>query len=188
MRHIVNAIEQRKLPASIGAIIVNNSESSIFDWAKDKGLNVTHISNKTHPQHTVEDGAILDTLQSTNTDYIVLSGYMKKLGAKTLSHYDGHILNVHPALLPRFGGKGMYGDHVHAAVLGAGDSVSGATIHLVTANYDEGPILKQQQVPVHADDTIDSLRQRIQAIEPVLYLETLQNLIETKREKGTALF
>ena len=99
---------------------------------------------------------------------------MKPIGPRTLAAYRRRILNVHPALLPRFGGKGMYGDAVHQAVLDAGAPVTGATIHLVDELYDHGPPVARRKVPVLPNDTVDSLRDRVRVAEHTLYVDTLQ--------------
>ncbi len=122
------------------------------------------------------DQAILDVLLRYEIDWVILAGYMKKLGPKTLTRFQGRILNIHPALLPNYGGQGMYGPHVHAAVLAAGERETGVTIHLVDDKYDHGAILAQRKVPVLAGDTVDSLAQRVLAIEHEFFVETLGRL------------
>ena len=107
---------------------------------------------------------------------IVLAGYMKRLGPLTLSHYRGRVLNTHPALLPKFGGRGMFGDRVHEAVLAAGEKVSGATVHVVDGDYDTGPILSQIPVPVLPGDTTTTLRSRVQRVERSQYVTVLQRI------------
>ncbi|MGR9114594.1 MAG: phosphoribosylglycinamide formyltransferase [Gammaproteobacteria bacterium] len=176
-RHIIEAINKGELPGfETGIMITNNKDSAIYQWCHDNGIEVCHISAKTHPGH--EDEAIMQALQAANTEMIVLSGYMKKIGPKTLAHYNGKILNVHPSLLPKYGGQGMYGDFVHAAVLNAGETMSGATIHWVTGAYDEGPAILQKQVPVLPGDTVESLGLRVRAIEPDLYVEALKKITQ----------
>ena len=107
---------------------------------------------------------------------VALAGYMKMLGPRTLNAYRNRILNVHPALLPKFGGRGMYGDRVHKAVLASGDSVSGVTVHLVDEEYDHGPVVAQMQVPVLPGDTPDTLAARVLEQEHVLYPKTIQRI------------
>ena len=111
-------------------------------------------------------------------DIVILSGYMKKLGEQTLSHYAGAILNIHPALLPKFGGQGMYGIHVHEAVLAAGEQETGATVHLVIEDYDRGPIIAQEKVPVLSGDTPKSLQERVLKTEHALFKQVLINIAE----------
>lgn len=172
-RHIIEAVKKGKLPGfEIGILITNNGNSAIYQWCRDNGVEVYYISGKTHPNR--EDEAIKEHLLAAETELIVLSGYMKKIGPETLAQFAGKILNVHPSLLPKYGGKGMYGDFVHAAVLKAGETVSGATIHWVDGAYDEGPVILQKQVPVLPDDTVESLGQRVRAIEGDLYIEALK--------------
>jgi phosphoribosylglycinamide formyltransferase-1 len=102
---------------------------------------------------------------------------MKKLGPRTLERYEGHIINIHPALLPKFGGLGMYGARVHQAVLDAGEKETGVTIHLVDAEYDTGPIVAQCHVPVLADDTAESLAQRVLEQEHRFLVETIGKIV-----------
>jgi phosphoribosylglycinamide formyltransferase-1 len=179
-RHIIAAIEQKALAAELGVVITNNSDSAILRWCQEQHIPVHLINAKTHPDPESEDLAIMNTLTEAQTDLVVLSGYMKKIGPHTLARFNGHILNIHPALLPKHGGHGLYGDRVHEAVLKSGDTVSGASVHLINERYDEGPVLKQSHVPVLPDDTIASLRARVQATEGDLYLETLKDIVERK--------
>jgi phosphoribosylglycinamide formyltransferase-1 len=179
-RHIIAAIEQKALAAELGAVITNNSDSAILRWCQEQHIPVHLINAKTYPDPESEDLAIMNTLVEAQTDLVVLSGYMKKIGPHTLARFNGHILNIHPALLPKHGGHGLYGDRVHEAVLKSGDTASGASVHLINERYDEGPVLKQSHVPVLPDDTIASLRARVQATEGDLYLETLKDIIEGK--------
>jgi phosphoribosylglycinamide formyltransferase-1 len=109
---------------------------------------------------------------------VILAGYMKLLGPQTLARYRGRILNIHPALLPKFGGKGLYGKKVHEAVLAAGERVTGVTVHLVDERYDSGPILAQSEVPVLEGDTVDSLADRVLVREHELYAETIERIVQ----------
>ena len=177
MRFLHRAIVAEKLPARIVAVIVNNRYSHTFQWGQEHHLPVQHISAKTHPDPACEDLAIRDALCVANTDMVILSGYMKRLGPRTLSAFPNAVLNIHPSLLPKFGGQGMYGDRVHRAVLEARESVSGATVHFVNRNYDEGSILEQTRVKVEPTDSVDTLRRRVQAQEGPLYLRVLKRWI-----------
>ena len=115
-------------------------------------------------------------MKSHGVEVVALAGYMKKLGPRTLGAYRNRVLNVHPALLPKFGGWGMYGDRVHAAVLASGDRVSGVSVHLVDEEYDRGPVISQVEVPVLPDDTPETLAARVLAQEHTLYPKTLQRI------------
>jgi phosphoribosylglycinamide formyltransferase-1 len=116
---------------------------------------------------------IINTLKKHNVDTVILAGYMKKVSQELIAQFNNRVLNIHPALLPKFGGKGMYGMNVHKAVIEANEAVTGATIHLVNTNYDEGKILAQMQVPVFSDDTAETLAARVLEVEHQLYSDTL---------------
>ena len=176
-RALIAAMREGRLQAKPGIVVTNNRDSAIFHWCLDNDVAVRHISSKSHRGEDNADEAIATVLQDVGSDLVVCSGYMKRIGPCTLAAFPGSILNIHPALLPAYGGKGMYGDHVHAAVLEAGERQSGATVHIVTAGIDEGPIVLQESVPVQPDDDVAALRARIQALEPDLYLRALQRVL-----------
>jgi len=122
--------------------------------------------------------AVRQVLYRHQIDFIALAGYLKKLPAAIVREFRNRIVNIHPALLPSFGGKGMYGIHVHEAVLKAGVKVTGVTVHLVDEEYDHGPIVLQRAVEVHDDDTPETLAQRVLQVEHELYPEALQLFAE----------
>jgi phosphoribosylglycinamide formyltransferase-1 len=184
MQAIIDACKAGRLDARPCVVISNNSDSMALERAKNEGIPHYHISSQTHPG-PLEDEEILRVLQRHGVDTVILAGYMKKLGPMTLQAYRGRILNIHPALLPKFGGKGMYGKRVHEAVLAAGEKVTGVTIHSVDENYDAGPIINQCQVPVLEGDTVDSLAERVLKHEHVLYVETLQKIADGRIILGT---
>ena len=124
-------------------------------------------------------------MKSHGVEVVALAGYMKKLGPRTLGAYRNRVLNVHPALLPKFGGRGMYGDRVHAAVLASGERVSGVTVHLVDEEYDRGPVISQVEVPVMPDDTPETLAARTLAQEHILYPQTLQRIASGEIDLST---
>ncbi len=177
MQAIIDACKSGRLDAKPCVVISNNSGSMALQRAKNEGIPHYHISALTHPG-TLEDEEILRVLKRHGVDTVVLAGYMKMLGPATLGAYRGRILNIHPALLPKFGGKGMYGKRVHEAVLAAGETVTGVTIHIVDEHYDTGPIIAQCQVPVLPEDTVESLAERVLKHEHVLYAETLQKIAD----------
>lgn len=176
-RFLISAMREGRLAARLGIVITNNRDSAIFHWCLDNDVPVRHISSKTHRGADLADEAIATVLQEAGTDVVVCSGYMKVIGPVLLSHFPARILNIHPALLPKHGGRGMYGDLVHAAVLRDGDLESGATVHVVESGVDEGPIVLQARVPVLAGDSVETLRQRVQAVEPALYLDAIKKFI-----------
>lgn len=183
MQAIIDACKRGRLDAKPCVVISNNSDSMALQRAKNEGIPRYHISSVTHPG-SLEDEEILRTLKCHGVDTVILAGYMKMLGPATLRAYRGRILNIHPALLPKYGGKGMYGKRVHEAVLAAGEKVTGVSIHIVDENYDTGPIIAQCQVPVHEGDTVDSLAERVLKHEHVLYAETLQKIADGRIALG----
>lgn len=176
MQAIVDACKSGEVDADPVVVISNNSNSGAMERARKERILAIHLSGATHPNPDDLDEAIVETLQAHGVNLLILAGYMKKLGPKALQTYDSHLLNIHPALLPKFGGQGMYGKRVHEAVLVAGEKVSGATVHLVTAEYDQGRILNQKKVPVLPDDDVDSLAARVLKIEHKLFSETIQKI------------
>jgi len=177
MRAIITACRGGQLRASPVVLISNNADSAALAWAKDNRLPAVHISAKAKGSEAAADAAIAATLAQYGADLVVLAGYMRMLGPETLGAFENRILNVHPALLPKFGGHGMYGRHVHEAVLAAGEKETGATVHLVDNEYDRGPVVAQAKVPVQQGDTPDTLALRVQAKEQELYPETLRRII-----------
>ena len=149
--------------------------ATLAHWSKarEAGVQAVHLSSRTHRDPATLDAAIRDVLIGAAVDVVFLAGYMKKLGPFVLGTFQGRILNTHPALLPRFGGRGMYGDRVFEAVLEAGEAESGVSIHLVDPEYDTGRILRQCKVPVLRDDSVDDLKARVRAREKEFVVETL---------------
>ncbi len=154
----------------------NNSDSGALKRAAAAGVPAFHVSARTHPNDDERDAVLLDLLRRLRVNLVVLAGYMKKLGPKVLAAFSGRILNIHPALLPKYGGPGMYGERVHRAVLAAGERETGITVHLVTAEYDAGPIVAQCRVPVEAGDTVESLQKRVLKKEHEFFVEALRKI------------
>lgn len=177
MRAIVAACRAGRLRATPVVLISNNADSASMAWAKQNKIPALHISAKSTGSDAAADAAVAATLAQYGADLVVLAGYMRKLGPETLGSFEKRILNVHPALLPKFGGHGMYGAHVHTAVLAAGERETGATIHLVDGDYDKGPIIAQAKVIVEAGDTPETLAARVQAKEEELFPETIRRII-----------
>ena len=180
MQAIIDACNDGRLDAEPCVIISNNSKSGAIQRAKKEGIPYCHLSGKTHPEFEDLDNATLNALKSHGVNIVILAGYMKRIGPQTLTAYDGRILNIHPALLPKYGGKGMYGKYVHEAVLASGDKVTGVTIHIVDAEYDHGPIIAQCEMPILEGDTVETLSQRVLRREHEFFVETLQRISEGK--------
>jgi len=172
------------LPVDVVLVISNNSKSQALERARTHRIPTQHLSSATHPEPEMLDNAICAALEQAQPDWVLLSGYMKQLGPRTLQTFQHRIVNTHPSLLPKYGGAGFYGRKVHEAVIAAGDKESGATVHLVEAEYDEGPILSQVRVPVRSKDTAASLEQRVQSAERKLIVHTLLELATRRQAAG----
>jgi phosphoribosylglycinamide formyltransferase-1 len=178
LQAIIDRIEAGHLTARIAVVISNNSQAGALERAKRHGLPTVHLSRPMFLSDEEHDLALLRTLQERGVELVILAGYMKKLGRQTIAAYRNRILNIHPALLPGFGGPGMYGRSVHEAVLASGATVSGVTVHLVDEEYDHGPIVVQRTVPVYPGDTPETLAERVLAQEHALYAEVIQLFAE----------
>lgn len=168
---IHQAIREGKLDAQVVVVISNRAASGALDFAMEHGIHALSLS--TIPAET-QDAWLQEQLAGIGADFIALAGYMKLLPAGVVSAFRNRITNIHPALLPSFGGTGMFGRHVHEAVLASGAKVSGATVHLVDEEYDRGPIVMQRCVSVADDDSAESLAARVLEIEHRIYPEALQ--------------
>jgi phosphoribosylglycinamide formyltransferase-1 len=175
-RAIVAAGRKGELRTNPVLLISNNGDSPALAWARENKIGAQHISAKTEGSDAEADAAIAAALSMAGADLVILAGYMRKLGPETLGVFKNRILNVHPALLPKFGGTGMYGRKVHEVVLASGDTESGVTIHVVDEVYDHGKIVAQDKVPVQAGDTPETLAARVQAREQTLYVEVLKKI------------
>ena len=176
MQAIIDACDEGRLHAKVRVVISNNSHSGALERARTHGIPAYHLSGATHPDPCDLDAAVVERLVGHHVDVVALAGYMKRLGPLVLSRFRGRLLNTHPALLPKHGGQGMYGDRVHEAVLASGEKVSGATVHLVERDYDTGPVLSQVEVPVEEGDTLETLRDRVQSAEQEHYVQALHRI------------
>jgi phosphoribosylglycinamide formyltransferase-1 len=176
LRALTEAAGQPESAYAVALVISNNSASGALAHAAEQGIAHAHLSGRTHPDPDVLDRTMLALLREHDVTLVVTAGYLRKIGPAVLAAYEGALVNVHPALLPRHGGPGMYGRHVHEAVLASGDKVSGASVHLLTEHYDKGPVLAQAEVPVLPDDTADTLAARVLEVEHRLLPATVQQL------------
>jgi len=187
MQAIVDACEAGRLPVRVAVVVSNNSRSGVAERAVRHGLPFVHISALTHPGEGAADRAMAEVMAEHGAELVVLAGYMKKLGPATLKRFAGRILNTHPALLPKFGGQGMYGDRVHAAVIAARETESGPTVHVVDGDYDTGPVLTQVRVPVLPDDTVETLSERVKDAERPLLVQTIGRVATGELELPTLM-
>lgn len=179
-QQIFRSIKNGILDAEIAGLITNNPKSGARQFADDNGIPVEVINAKRYPDEGGVTAQILETLENWNQDLIVLAGYMKKLSDAVVKKYKHRIINIHPALLPSFGGQGMYGIHVHEAAIEYGVRFSGVTVHLVDADYDTGPIILQEVVPVLQDDEPKDLQERILEQEYKIYTEAIKLFVEDR--------
>lgn len=161
-------------------IITDNAQAGVLQRAERLGV-ATHIFSRADFR---EGTAVLQLLQDEKIEAIVLAGFLSRIPQNIIEHYPSRIINIHPALLPRFGGKGMYGHFVHEAVLAAGEVVSGITIHYVDAEYDHGSTLCQATCPVYPSvDTPDSLAERIHHLEHLYYPVAVRQMVQRMKEE-----
>jgi len=179
---ILTNIKNDNLDASIQVVISNKATAGALEIARQNGIPDIFISKKEFPEQEKFDERLLSVLTDYDVSFVVLAGYLKMLSSFIVRKFKNRILNIHPALLPSFGGKGMYGIHVHQAVLEYGCKVSGVTVHLVDEEYDTGPPVLQRCVPVENDDTPESLAQRVLKVEHKIYTEALQLFAQDRIE------
>ena len=186
LQSIIDACVRGRIDGRVVVVISNNSRSGALRRAAAAGIETFHLSSVTHSSADSLDVAISDALQRARADVVFLAGYMKRLGPRTLTTFPARILNTHPALLPKFGGRGMFGHRVFEAVLAAGESETGASVHLVEAEYDTGNVVRQERIPVLPEDTVESLQARVQACERGVVVNTLAAIARGELVLGTA--
>jgi formyltetrahydrofolate-dependent phosphoribosylglycinamide formyltransferase len=170
MRAIIEACRLGRLRATVAAVISPKAFTPAVDTAESLGAKVVVLDN------FEED--LGPTLEKLEIDLVCLAGYMKLIPINVVKQYEGRMLNIHPALLPKFGGKGMWGMKVHEAVLAAGEMETGCTVHFVSERYDEGAILLQKKCEVAPYDTPESLAARVLALEHECYVEAIQKWLD----------
>ena len=170
--------EAGDLHVDLALLIGNNSTAFAFERARNYGIKGLHIAPSKFPDESSYATHLLSVLREHTIDCIALAGYMKKIPQSVIAAYQNRIINIHPALLPAFGGAGLFGEKVHQAVLDYGAKVSGITIHFVDEEYDHGPIIFQETVPVFDDDDAHSLAKRVLAVEHANYWKVLHAIGE----------
>jgi phosphoribosylglycinamide formyltransferase-1 len=176
LQNIVDLCEAETLDATVSCVIASRSTAYGLERAAKYGIPACTITAKSHPDFEARNDAIWDEVRSHGAELVVLAGYMSLL--KVPEDFTNRIINVHPALIPAFSGQGMYGHHVHEAVIEYGAKVTGATVHFVDDSYDHGPIIMQQSIPVNDQDTAETLAERVQALERKLYPKAIQMIAE----------
>ena len=172
---IIDRIGDGELEAQCKFLITNNGGCGAVSHAEAYGIPVYHISGKTHPDTAAYEAAILEVIDRYDIDLLILAGYMKALPVSIIKRLPDRILNIHPSLLPKYGGKGFFGIHVHEAVIAAHDTESGPTVHLVSEEIDQGRVLAQTRVPVLEGDTPETLAARVLVQEHELFWRTIRD-------------
>lgn len=175
LQAIIDSIAEGKLDAKINLVVSNNKNAYALERANKASIPTCVISSKKMEEMDDELAKILDNYE---IDLIVLAGYLKMIGPKLLEKY--RIINTHPSLLPKFGGKGMHGMHVHQAVIDSKEKVSGVTVHFVNSEYDSGSIIRQTTVDVLDTDDAESLARKVQAAEKIQLIEVLKDFTEKR--------
>lgn len=183
LRAIYHAIASGKLTdVEISLVISNNSKSGAIEFARERGIPSVHISLLVAgDDQTKFENELLNAFERFHIDLIVLAGYMKLLPDIVIAKYHKRIINIHPALLPDFGGQGMYGLHVHRAVLASGNKVSGATVHFVEHEFDSGEIILQKKCEVLETDTPELLSERVRILEHEILPIAIQQIISISK-------
>ena len=177
LQAIIDGCKRGSLAAEVCVVISNNSGSMALERARQEGIPALHLSAKQSGDEERLAANILAALEAYGTSMIFLAGYMRKLHPDVLARYNNRVFNIHPALLPKYGGQGMYGMNVHRAVIEAGEPETGVTIHRVNAAYDSGAIVAQTTVPVQPGDTPETLAARVLEREHTFLVEVIGNII-----------
>lgn len=178
LQNIIDLSEAETLNATVSCVVASRSSAYGLVRAAKHGIPAYAITAKDYPTFDGRNDAIWDTVRSHGVGLVVLAGYMSLL--KVPEDFTNRIINVHPALIPAFSGQGMFGQHVHEAVIQYGAKISGATVHFVDDSYDHGPIIMQEAIPVNDQDTAETLAERVQALERKLYPKAIQMIAEER--------
>ncbi len=181
-RALLEAKKENYLKSEFKLLITNNSNCGAVYIAKEFGIDSFHISKKVFPSlnDTEYEKLFLDILNEYKIDLILLAGYMKMIDVEVINKFRNKIINIHPALLPAFGGKGMYGMNVHKAVIESGVKESGITIHIVDEHYDNGRVLLQKSIAIDEQDNEFTLQKKVLVLEHKYYKEVIKEIEEGK--------
>ncbi|WP_440999587.1 phosphoribosylglycinamide formyltransferase [Fodinibius sp. SL11] len=183
---IIDAVESGQINGRITGLITNKKEIQAIDRAQKHNIAHKYLTPSNFSSHSNYVTTLLNQLEEWDTQLIALAGYMIKVPPQIIETYKNRIVNIHPSLLPKYGGKGFYGMNVHRAVINNEEPESGCTVHLVTEEYDQGPILGQRKVPVKPSDDPETLAQRILKEEHKLFPEVIAKLANQLNKKSNA--
>ena len=170
--NIIEYFEKNSL-ADVALVVSNKTDAPAVEKAQNKGVKTIVFNNESFKKN----GIVLNYLKSESIDFIVLAGFLMKVPNDIIHAYPNKIVNLHPSLLPKYGGKGMYGNHVHRAVIEAQESESGISIHFVNEEYDEGAIIFQAKVSVEKKDSVEVLAQKIRQLEHRFFPKIVEQVI-----------
>ena len=176
LQRFIDEITAGRLDAKIAVVISSRPNVLGIDRARKARIPTEVVEWRRFGNNEDFSAAVTDVLDRAQVDLVIQAGLLRKYLFP--EQYKGRVLNVHPALLPKYGGQGMYGHHVHEAVLAAGETESGCTVHITDEEYDHGPIILQRSVPVLPGDTPDTLAERVQAAEREAYPEAVRIMME----------
>ena len=177
MRSIVEAANQGQLDVDIAAVISNRPDAAGLEYAQQAGIDAQVIDHKLYDSRESFDAAMAEVIDSYQPDFVILAGFMRILTADFVEHFAGRLINIHPSLLPKF--KGL---HTHQRAIESGETEHGASVHFVTAELDDGPVILQAKVPVLDDDDADTLAARVLEQEHLLYPAAIQKLVSQQTE------
>jgi formyltetrahydrofolate-dependent phosphoribosylglycinamide formyltransferase len=178
MQALIDAARDGRIPGEAALVVSTSPGAPALERAAAAGVPTRLIPAEDFATQEDLDQALAEAFEEAGVDLVCLAGYMRLLSPVFLQRFEGRILNIHPGLLPAFGGKGFYGRRVHEAVLASGVKVSGATVHFVDEEYDHGPILLQREVPVRPEDTVETLAGRVLEAEHQVYPEAVKLFAE----------
>lgn len=178
LENLCEHIDAGEVPAEVAVVIASRAKAFGLERARRRGIPAVAVPRTQHPDPGAFNDRIHEALARHDVDFVALLGFLSPF--ETRGRYDGRCINVHPALIPAFCGRGFYGQRVHEAVLESGVKVTGATVHFVDAHYDSGPIILQEAIAVHDDDTPESLAERVQAVERRLVPEAIRLFAESR--------
>ena len=176
LQAIIDGCASGQIDGEVVLVVSNNKKAFALERARNHHIDTLILTDAAYPAPNEYAGELLSQLASRKVNLICLAGYMKMIPQPVIEEYRDRIINIHPAQLPKHGGKGMYGIHVHESVIAAHESETGVTIHLVNEHYDDGRIIAQESIAVHPDDTPQSLQERVLELEHQLYPDTVARI------------
>ncbi|NCC22213.1 MAG: phosphoribosylglycinamide formyltransferase [Alphaproteobacteria bacterium] len=180
LQALIDACANPDYPARIQCVVSNRPDAFGLERARRKNIPAHVVDHKNFKTREEFEDALIKILGQYSVDLICLAGFMRILTGHFVRPWHGRIINTHPALLPKHGGPGMFGEHVHRAVLACGDNESGVSIHEVTEECDQGPVILQRKVPVLEDDTAETLAARVLEQEHIAYVEAVRQIAERR--------